>query len=82
MSYGEELREEGEIAYECALHNANHGKWRQKDGTYISLRDMDDSHIRNCINLLQDRNDDISEAWKSRFSEELEFRDYIRRIVR
>jgi hypothetical protein len=47
--------------------------WVQKDLTRIHIKDMTDSHIMNCINMI-DRRDDWRTAWKSPLLNELENR--------
>ena len=60
--------------------------WTMKDGTHIKLSEMSRSHIQNTINLIRrtasvaDREDALE--WIAAFKEELEFREYIDKIVR
>lgn len=62
---------------QCAL-----GNWTQKDGTVIHISKMEDSHLHNCLRMLQRQEekygtDDIREAWIDRFTEEIERRDRV-----
>ena len=45
--------------------------WIQKDGTRIHIRYMTDSHIMNCINMI-DRRDNWRVAWIDPLMRELE----------
>lgn len=86
MSFGEDCRIEMEVAIGIAEDNAyraiKDGVWTMRDGTKINLMDMTTAHIQNCIRMLRHKEDDLSEAWVKRFERELEYRDYVLRIVR
>lgn len=85
MSYGEELLEE--IHIEDAIHyavnekNIAEGIWTMRDGNQINIKDMSRQHLRNTINMLKRGNSPFAEAWITRMTEELEFREYIDMIV-
>ena len=78
MSYGRELAEEmmidEDIFYFQHLSRIMQGMWTKKDGTQISIHDMQSSHILNCLSMLAKRDDDIAYLWKARFLKELEDR--------
>ena len=38
--------------------------WKQKDGTEIAIKDMGDSHIKNCIKMLKER---TIPYWKGKY---------------
>ena len=44
--------------------------WTMRDNTEILIKDMEDSHIRNCINMLK-RNgtNDVKKAWIDIFTD-------------
>lgn len=77
MSYGREIIEEWYIDAAIAQlemeRKVENGIWTQRDGTEISLKDMTDTHIQNCINMLERKQykSDIVYAWIKRFKEEL-----------
>jgi len=54
--------------------------WVQKDGTRIHIKDMTDSHIMNCINMI-DRRDNWRTAWKKPLLYELENRQIMKHEV-
>ena len=85
MGYGAELLEEMYIAdaihYAVNEKNIAKGIWTMKDGNQINIKDMSRQHLRNTINMLKRGNSPFAEAWITRMTEELEFREYIEKIV-
>ena len=57
MSYGKELETEitieHELVYARAASMTEKGIWETKDGQKLSVRDMTDSHIANCLAMLK-----------------------------
>ena len=58
------------------------GVWVQRDGSEIRIKDMKDSHIRNCINILKRKQDydptdksSIANKYIQRFKKELSKRE-------
>lgn len=67
------------IWYEEAYRRIGDGIWTKKDGTEIRVKDMESSHIENCIRMLQRQIkeygiDDIKEGWLFCFRTELKER--------
>lgn len=85
MSMGEEslieMEIEAEIFRDRQLSAIKEGVWTMKDGQEIKLTDMANRHIENCIRMLEKKDGEIPELWADRFKKELEWRDYIKRIV-
>lgn len=85
MSMGEEILTEMEIEAEIfrdrQMNAIKEGVWTMRDGTKINLMDMTSAHIQNCIRMLRHKEDDLSAEWVKRFERELEYRDYVLRIV-
>lgn len=85
MSMGEEelidLEVRAEVFRDWQLRAIKEGVWTMKDGQTIRLDQMSDRHIQNCIWMLNDKDGEIPELWVKRFQKELDFRDYVRRIV-
>lgn len=78
MGLGTEMAIEydAELAYWYAQQLSLLAKdlWLMEDGTMISVSDMRYQHIVNCIRMIEDRDDEISEMWLSRFKKELKDR--------
>lgn len=85
MSMGEEslieMEIEAELIRDRRLSAIKEGVWTMKDGQTIRLDQMSDRHIENCIRMLEKKYGEIPELWADRFKKELEWRDYIKRIV-
>lgn len=71
-----------EIYRDAEMNRVRRGEWTQKDGTVIHIRDMTDRHIRNCIRMLRNKEFEIAQQWVTRFEQELNFREYVKAIVR
>lgn len=90
MSYGEEARIDAwidEQIWQDRIHNQiEKGIWIQKNGEEIHITNMTNSHIQNCINMLnrkleKNSNNEYAELWIHRFKKELAFRTYIKNIA-
>ena len=85
MSYGNEIATERyierEIAYFRAKSMANKGEWITKDGRVLRVVDMTDSHISNCLAMLQRGNSPYAEPFICMFKSEQDRREAIRRSM-
>ena len=85
MSYGAELLEEIYIAdairYEENEKNIAEGIWTMRDGNQINIKDMSRKHLRNTISMLERGTSPFADGWIARMTAELEFREYIDKIV-
>lgn len=79
MSLGSEYRTEMEvesaIRYENEVRMVRQGIWKDRWGNERRVSDMSSQHIRNCLGILEKRDDEISFLWKKRFQDELEMRE-------
>lgn len=79
MSLGSEYRTEMEvesaIRYENEVRMVRQGIWKDRWGKERRVSDMSSQHIRNCLGILEKRDDEISFMWKKRFQDELEMRE-------
>lgn len=58
------------------LKNASEGYWITNEGTKLSMKDMSEKHIKNCINMLEQRPKDIIyTAYIKAFKKELKNRE-------
>lgn len=85
MSYGAELAEEIYIAnamrYAENERDVAEGIWTMRDGNKINIKEMSREHLRNTISVLKRGNSPFAEEWTARMTAELEFREYIDKIV-
>lgn len=86
MSYGTELLEEIHIAdaihYAVNERNIADGIWTMRDGNQINIKDMSRKHLRNTISMLERGTSPFAESWIMRMTAELNFREYIEKIMR
>lgn len=76
MSLGEDYRTDLMIEEMLAYDLLHRGIWVTKAGVKLNVKeDMTKRHIRNCIRMLSDNNDDFSREWVKVFEKELERRD-------
>ena len=51
--------------------DVENGIWRMYDGTGIAIKDMDTSHIRNCIRMIDNSKGNWRREYRNQFQEEL-----------
>lgn len=82
MSYGCELLAETEYERDKEIerweelsirahNNASHGLWITKDGRYLHVSEMDTSHIRNCMRMLERNDSPFKDVYIPMFEKEL-----------
>ncbi len=86
MSYGSELATEiminRETEYQYQVGLVMRGLWTTKYGKHISILDMTNEHIENCIKMLSKKAEygsELAELWIERFKQELVLREKGRR---
>ncbi len=60
-----------ERLYERALNDCMQRIWRTKDGSIMSVSEMTESHIQNCINMLERNNHPYKGHYIAMFKNEL-----------
>lgn len=60
-----------EQMYAKAVANASRGLWITKDGRYMAMHEMETSHIRNCISMLNRSKSPFKEPYIKAFEKEL-----------
>lgn len=71
MGMGAEIALDRMIDYYCQELDADRGVWVTADGKEIHIKEMSTQHIKNCLRLLEEQTDDISETYKKQMREEL-----------
>lgn len=77
MGYGREIMEENAWAMEDYWFRLEHGIWTMADGKEISVKNMSEDHIDNCINMIKRKSylNDLDRAWLEVFEEEFNRRE-------
>lgn len=71
-SYEREQAEEwDEMAEVMAIGMASRGLWETKEGKVLSVKEMETSHINNCIKMLKRNNSPFAYIYVPMFEEEL-----------
>lgn len=55
--------------------------WKTQNGETLLIKDMKTSHIKNCLKAIEDGKVIASDDYITTFEKELEFREYIKKIV-
>lgn len=72
--YSEEMEIEFDLLYWHAVQEAKNGNWTMKNGEKIHVTKMSDSHIRNCIAMLERNGSPFAEPFICMFKREQERR--------
>lgn len=72
--YTEEMEIEFEVLYWQAVQEAKSRTWTMKNGEKIHVTKMSDSHIRNCIAMLERNGSPFAEPFVCMFRAEQERR--------
>ena len=72
--YTEEMEIEFGILYWQAIQEAKSRYWTMKNGEKIHVTKMSDSHIKNCIAMLERNESPFAEPFITMFKKELERR--------
>lgn len=74
MGIGREMMEDHKADHFLAISRAEDGIWITKEGKEICIDSMTEQHLKNCIRILETKNDEVSEIYLEGMRAELKSR--------